>query len=248
MKKIKQIMFSPKGTLAAFGAAVALLLLSSIGGARAALTYYSENHMTEISTEEIGVTLVENDSEVKDGVLLKNLVPKEKDAEGKEIPGKLKVGNKYTEKLSVKNSGDIDQYVRVTIYKYWVKKGVKQKNLYPGYIDLDIEKALKNGWEKDKDASTQERTVLYYTKGPLKPDDTVDFAESLTINPIIMDTVTSQNGITYDYQGCEFRVEVEVDAVQTHSAAEAIRSAWGIEVNDSGAKDYGVLDSLEIKK
>ena len=60
MEKIKKIRFSPKTTLAVFGVALALLLLSSVGGARAALTYYSENHMTEIETQEIGVSLVEN--------------------------------------------------------------------------------------------------------------------------------------------------------------------------------------------
>lgn len=66
MKKIKKIIFSPKTTLAAFGVAVALLLFSSIGGARAALTYYSENHMTEIETQKIGVALLENGKENPD--------------------------------------------------------------------------------------------------------------------------------------------------------------------------------------
>lgn len=232
MKKLKQFVFSPKGTLAVFGAAIGLLLLSSIGGARAALTYYSENHITEIRTQTIDVTLVENGSDVKDGVLLKNLVPKEKDAEGKEIQGKLKVGNKYTEKLSVRNSGQIDQYVRVTIYKYWVNDaGEKQQQLYPGYINLELE----DGWVKDEDASTQERTVLYYTDGPLHSGETIDFAKSLTISSDIIDIVTKgTNGIIYDYKGREFRVEVDVDAVQTHNAEDAIRSAWGKEVTVNG--------------
>lgn len=235
MKKMKQFVFSPKGTLVVFGAAIGLLLLSSIGGARAALTYYSENHITEIRTQTIDVTLVENGSDVKDGVLLKNLVPKEKDAEGKEIQGRLKVGNEYTEKLSVRNSGQIDQYLRVTIYKYWVKKDasgkeVKQQQLYPGYIDLKLE----DSWVKDEDASTQERTVLYYTGGPLRPGETIDFAKSLTISPEILDIVTSDKDIRYDYQGCKFKVEVDVDAVQTHNAEDAIRSAWGKDVTVNG--------------
>lgn len=48
MKKFRKFISSPKVTLAVFGAAAVLLLFSSVGGARAALTYYSENHMTEL--------------------------------------------------------------------------------------------------------------------------------------------------------------------------------------------------------
>ena len=35
---------------------------------------------------------------------------------------------------------------------------------------------------------------------------------------------------TYDYNGVNFMLEVEVDAVQTHNAVSAIRSAWGVDV------------------
>ena len=43
MDKVKKMITSPKVSVAAFVLAVGLLLFSSIGGARAALTYYSEN-------------------------------------------------------------------------------------------------------------------------------------------------------------------------------------------------------------
>ena len=36
---------------------------------------------------------------------------------------------------------------------------------------------------------------------------------------------------TYDYDGVQFNLEAEVDAVQTHNAADAILSAWGVRVN-----------------
>ena len=46
---------------------------------------------------------------------------------------------------------------------------------------------------------------------------------------------TDANGWTtvttvYEYDGAMFVLEAEVDAVQTHNAADAIRSAWGVEV------------------
>ena len=34
----------------------------------------------------------------------------------------------------------------------------------------------------------------------------------------------------YDYDGASFVVEAEVDAVQTHNARDAIKSAWGVDV------------------
>lgn len=41
---------------------------------------------------------------------------------------------------------------------------------------------------------------------------------------------------TYDYDGKQFRVEVEVDAVQDHNAEEAILSAWGRNVTVENGK------------
>lgn len=263
MKKIRKFISSPKGTMAAFGAAVVLLLLSTIGGARAALVEISENHTTQIETRRIGVSLVEETGEegsvVKTvfdnkerGKLLNSLV---KDGE------KVKAGVKYPEKLSVQNTSEIDQYVRVTIYKYWVRTGkstddkgneitteTKVKNVYPGYIDLDLK--LDNGWVVDPKASTQERTVIYYT-GILKNDgNPVEFANGLTIDPKVTTTVSknSKTGeVTYDYKGLEFRVDVNVDAVQTHNAADAILSTWGCKVNNDNAGEDGVLSSLEFE-
>lgn len=239
MKKLKKFMFSPKGTLAVFAAAMVLLLLSSVGGARAALTYYSENHETEIRTQEIGVKLVENSTDVTDGALFEELL-----GEGDTADTAVKIGKTYATDLSVENNGQIDQYVRVTVYRYWTKDGAKQKNLYPGYIHL----TYGEGWVEDKNASTLERTVLYYTTSPLGGTAGTDgypkavpLVKDLTIDPKISNTVTTNaNGITYDYQGCEFHVEVEVDAVQTHNAKDAIWSAWGKDVTVDGAGLSGI--------
>lgn len=46
---------------------------------------------------------------------------------------------------------------------------------------------------------------------------------------------------TYEYDGAQFVLEATVDAVQTHNAKDAIKSAWGVDVNIS---DDGAL-SLE---
>ena len=60
MKKQKKRMkvASPVVTVALFVVAVALLLGSSIGGTRAALTYYSETYSSRIQMYDIGITLL----------------------------------------------------------------------------------------------------------------------------------------------------------------------------------------------
>ena len=65
------------------------------------------------------------------------------------------------------------------------------------------------------------------------------FADKLAIDKEVAKKVTTTetvNGnyktitMTYDYDGVEFVLEIDVDAVQTHNADDAIRSAWGVDV------------------
>ena len=109
MKRFKKILTSPVLTVASFALAAGLLLFSSVGGARAALTFFSETYSSDIEMSEIGVGLLENGS-IAEGMLLANML-----GEGEQ----LKLGKRYTEELSVRNMGSIGQYVRVKVYKYW---------------------------------------------------------------------------------------------------------------------------------
>ena len=157
-KRIKAV--SPVVTVVLFALAVVMLLGGSIGGTRAALTYYSENYEMHIEVPSIGVSLVENDAVVcsrnyvgnewkeSKGELLEQMLPGEDE---KLVPGK-----KYVEALKVRNSGTIDSYVRVILYKNWTKDGEKaDTELSPDLIELNL---TGNGWIVDEDASTAERT------------------------------------------------------------------------------------------
>ncbi len=248
MEKIRKCIASPKVSFAAFGLAVLLLLFSSIGGAQAALTYYSETYSSRVQMYNIGVTLVENGNNIswrdytsssdgswneQTGALLTNMLP-----EGES----LKPGKKYAEKLSILNSGTIHQYVRVSIYKYWLDaNGNKMRELSPDLIGLNLVN-IGDAWILDQEASTPERTVLYYSKLLKSGKTTPLFADSLTIDGMIATKVTqtqsTQNGYTtittvYDYDGVQFCVEAKVDAVQEHNAQDAIWSAWGRRVSVS---------------
>nr|WP_300834432.1 hypothetical protein [uncultured Acetatifactor sp.] len=236
MKKLKKMIASPVTTIAAFAVAAGLLLFSSIGGARAALTYFSDDYAANIQLHEIGVTLVENGAAVE-GELLKGLL-----AEGEE----LKLGTAYQEQLNVYNSGVINEYVRVSIHKYWVdSEGEKIRTLSPELIGLNLVN-LGTDWLIDQEASTRERTVLYYNKLLASQSETPLFADKLTIDGSIADRVgetrETSGGyttitVTYEYDGARFCIEAKVDGVQEHNAQDAIWSAWGRRVTI----DNGVL-------
>lgn len=147
MKRLKKLAASSAVTMAALVLAVALLGFSGIGGARAALTYYSEDYVSTMQLQEIGVTLRENSATVATGrevgspVSSKPLLYDLKlpDTSPDAEPGAIvdvaknepfQLGTHYVEVLDVfnptangvvKDAVNITQYVRVTIYRYWAK-------------------------------------------------------------------------------------------------------------------------------
>ena len=248
MKKKKKSF--PKKPALVLTAAALLLVGSTVGSTRAALTYYSENYSAQMNMQSIGVSLLENDKVVSsrdyvsnnewkgtsEGTLLTNLLGKDETF----TPGK-----KYNEAISVKNSGTIDTFVRVIITKSWQdKEGKKHTELSPDLIELNF--LTDNGWQVADAQSTRERTVLYYTKALKAGKPTPALSDTLRINPSIASDVTkpvpesekeSEKGktitYTYKYNGYTFHIDAEVDAVQTHNAKDAIKSAWGVDVNVS---------------
>lgn len=239
---------SKKGTIVLTSVAVALLLVSGIGSTQAALTYFSENYTAQVEMKDIGVTLVETSAQsTKDissrdytgsddawdttqGALLTDML--------EESDNQLQLGRAYKEELSVKNTGTINEYVRVRIYKSWTDKdGNKETTLSPSLIILHM---TNNGWIIDEDASTEERTVLYWPNILAVGETTSALSDTLTIDSSIGNKVTKtttvDDGVTktttkFNYDGVKFNLKAEVDAVQTHNAKDAIKSAWGVDVN-----------------
>ena len=237
MKKIRDFLSRPAVTAVLFLLAAVLLAGSTVTGARAALNIYSENYDAQINLPDIGVALLENEKVVsgKDA-LLQDLLGEDEEL----LPGK-----KYPEILAVRNTADIPEYVRVTVYKYWLDEdGKKSHDLDSDWIELGF--VTGDGWVIDADSTTEERTVLYY--GPILPvgGESSPFLESITINGDIIYKVTQETttvgGLTtitttFDYDGYSFCLEASVDAVQTHNAQDAQNSAWG--VADKGSAGAG---------
>lgn len=236
--------------------AVVLLLGSAVGSTRAALTYQSENYEAEIVVSQIGVSLLENGEEVsrrdynqdkweqetnvKDspakGALLTNMLEKDKDGN---VTEKLVLNKDYPEELAVKNSGSIDEYVRVRIYRSWKdQNGKKVTTLSPDLIHLNL--VNTDRWIERENGS-EECIELYY-KGILPSGSTTElFADTIRIDGSLAEEVevrenksTGKITMVYKYDGVQFFVDVDVDAVQTHNAQDAIMSSWGIDAAELG--------------
>jgi len=238
MARLKKFLLSPRATVLAFMVAAGLLLFSTVGGARAALTYFSETYSSRVQLSDIGVTLVENGSRVSwqnsgeeqdahTGELLTKLL-----AEGEE----LRLSKPYEERITVSNSGTINQYIRVSLYRYWLdENGNKLQNLSPETIDLHLVN-LGGDWLEDEAAATPERTVLYYSHLLRSGEESAPLSDTLSISgDVAVQTAerTMADGTVqtvYEYNGAKFVLEARVDAVQENNAQAAALSAWGREV------------------
>lgn len=239
-------------TIALFAVAATLLTFSVVGSSRAALTYFSETYGAQVSMFDIGVTLVENDFEVDQDISWRDYLQHDDQWNKntgelvleltKQTDDELQLGHKYKEELRVKNSGNINEYVRVTLYKYWEKKNEatgafeKAPELDSSLIDLHL--ITGNGWRIDDGSTTEERTVLYYDPVLAPGDLTPAFTDTLEVQDEGIEALvttkesTDANGNTvietiYTYNDTKFIIKADVDAVQDHNDWDAKMSAWG---------------------
>ncbi len=264
----------PLSTLVLGLTAVCMLVFSGIGLARAALEIFSRQYKSQFEMFDIGISLYEDNEFLKEPMKVSN-----RDYANKTYtstlrlednwnedslrllngyPENLELGRDYKEVLSVKNSGTIDEYVRVKIYKYWMKtedgETRKATDLDTSFIDLQWADDLDKYWLRDTansigdDNGIEETTVLYYREPLAVGDFTTDITKSLKITyPVsakITQTVEKVGTKTvyttkYDYDGVTFVLEAEADGVQTHNAKDAILSAWGRKVTMSNGRITG---------
>lgn len=209
--------------------AACLILFGTLGVTRAVLTT-SGTYSGTLDTQSGDVAILENGNEVSN--LLSGFTS-------------FIVGKQYKEEIAVKNTGTMDEYVRVTLYRYWTnEKGEKITTLDPKNIQF----VIGAGWVMDKSKTTDERVVLYYTK-PLAVGKDTSATPAVTFISVSSDITkeskqtetksadgqTSTITTTYTYDGLQMNLEASVDAVQTHHAADAILASWGanVTINES---------------
>lgn len=238
--------------LSVLAVAVCMLLFSSANATRSALRYESQIYKGEVEVKNIGITLLENGEFVarRDNIIVegdnawdKSDNDADNDADGAlftRLLGageSLKIGYKYDEALSVRNSGTIPQYCRMIIRRYWADETGKRLDRDVDYIDLHF----TGTWLEDRSwsdaAAHPETTVLYYPSILQPGEETSPATDYLTIKNFAAASVTENRvqkpgggyviTTTYNYDGLRFVLEVEADAVQTHNASAAMISAWG---------------------
>lgn len=157
----------------------------------------------------------------------------------------LVIGKKYANEIKIRNTGAIDEYVRVTINKNWVDESENIiRMLEPQRIELQIPDESSN-WIKDENSSNNSKTIFYYKKPLLKGQDTEPILNAIKISPNTINNYTYTKAVTADgeiittknnYDGIRFKIDIEVAAVQNNNAEDAILSAWGkiVEISADG--------------
>lgn len=263
-----------KRTLALLAAA---MLLFGAGGAtatRAALNIQSDYYVAHFYLNHLQVHLLENGKDVCGGknnldgsskitgVLGRGLDSfNESTGLGVAEPGKL-----YESRIAAKNGNNVDEFVRLTIRKYWVEKEpaadgslVKAAKMNPEWIHLTYngsEDGNTGAWAENKAEATDESRTFYYKSVLPANATTADLFNQIRIDGKLAElgktTTHVEDGKTiftyeYKYDGYSFRIEADVQAIQTHNINQAIKSQWGVDnVTGTYNSDNGT-GSLTVK-
>ncbi len=164
----------------------------------------------QVEMSSIGTSIVENGVVVANrnyvsdgkwdetsGILFRNIV---------DVNGNLKIGKKYPYEISVKNSGEIDTYVRIILKKsMYNKDGEKATDLSLDALDLHL--LNSDDWIVDETVTTKDRMVMYYKKILLVGETTTSLTDYIRIDDSILwkaeeKNITEKNGyatIMMDY-------------------------------------------------
>ena len=218
--------------------AVLMRLFSGVQTTRAALSYQSNDYQAKTSMKSINISLVENGNEIGDGGQLLTGPLKVMDAKGDvtEAESEFRYGVTYAEDLAAKNSGEIAEYARVIVTRYWLQDGKTEPdkaNTDPSLDPRLIKLHLTGNWINGGMSASGERIILYYP-GVLDVGASSSFIDAFQVDGSLAIKATTtdvdESGrikITYEYDGREFVIAAEAQCVQTHNAQQAITSAWG---------------------
>ena len=204
-----------------------LLLTPAYSYVQAVLNPADGEYTAELDLNHIGVSIEVTEDDTVKGIFSQI--------------GTVEPGKKYQEEVYAVNTSDTDEYVRIIVRKsWWDKDGNKTPELDPDliYLHKDSDKWLLNETE-----STKERTVYYYAEALEGDSDSDLLFDYLYIdNAIAEKYVVSEPEnnvitVTYQYDGYSFKVELEVQSIQTSAVNDAIKSVWGVsnvQVDDDG--------------
>ena len=221
-------------TLVLMAVAVLLFIAGLVTGKIASSTPVSEHTSSSFGMSGPAVVLYENGRALSDGKyepVALSLSNFDIDSNHNTM---VKPGKTYEEELTAQNASNYDQYVRMIIRRYWTKDKDKDSTLSPKLIQLET----GEGWKKSKKESSRETVVLYYTNILPAGAKSTPAIQNIRINNNVLDEIEAEeepSGIgsqtvsahEYSFDGCHMVLEVELQAVQTHSPKSTIKSVWG---------------------
>ena len=213
---MKKYLRSPAMTALLFVLAITLLFAGAIGGTQAALSNPSRNYYPALHLKRIGVNLNDN------GLAMETSA--------------VQIGKNYDCIVAATNDGQIPQYLRIVIHRYWVDaqgNKVKDVNFNPALIVTTDESGNpynSGSWYWDAASSTPEREIYYYKQIVEANSSTDNLYRYAKIDPSVakMVRIGTDGSYEYIYGNLTAKIDVEVDAVQTHNARAAMKSAWGV--------------------
>lgn len=185
----------------------------------------------QLGLSSVSVQLMENDKVMgDDDQLLSALSDKDMDP-----------GYTYDEKIGVKNNGDVSEYVRVIVKKYWKDDdGKKITSMDPSLISLSYGSKAYNDkdWIENPKEATAEQSVFYHRLPVESGAKTENLFDGIKLKPEIADKYRikkSDDGksitAVYDYNDAHFTVEALVQSVQSAAGADAVKAVWGSNVS-----------------
>ena len=211
-----------KRSIALLAAAVLFLAGGTVTGTRAALGVQSESYEAEFYMNHLQVHLMENGQDVCSG---ENTLDGESKVtgnlattlgySGEDKLGNVEPGRVYKEEIAAKNGQDVDEFVRMTVRKYWVKTDedgtirkaengdlVKETSLSPDLIHLtygkydkskdSFDQYNKDAWQRN-DAETTEESATYYLTNVL-PGDPEKNVSALLFDRVMIDGKVAKAG------------------------------------------------------
>ena len=277
MKKKRSEM--SRRSLALLAAAALFLGAGTFAAAKTVFDIQSDYYRAHFYLNHLQVHLIENGKDVcaraghendldsgskVTGELATTLGYEHKDGKN-EVLGSIEPGKLYKEEIAAQNGSDIDEFVRLTIRKYWMEPQkdadgnvvndengdpvlVKSSKLKPSRIHLYYkgkEGYNSNAWALNKKEQTTESSTYYY-KLDLDPDATTPLLfDKVSIDKDIIDlgevkTTESQEGgktiYKYEYQYDDCVFFIEADV-------QAIQTH---NINDAIKSQWGVSNVTAV--
>ena len=192
---------------------IALLLVAIIGIVGLTVAYFSNSTSitNEFETSEYGTDVIETFTS----------------------PTGWQPGDETPKVLTVKNTGEVDEAVRVKVEEKWVNKNGQELSLtQDGNVAALIHYINDSDWTRvDVDG---ENYYYYYYNYKLAPDEeTTELLDKVTFNPLINAsttcTTTTENGVTTrscksngsGYDGATYTLKFTIETVQYNKYADA---------------------------